>query len=540
MAAVASEILKQRVRRPSYLKKLRHAEDLIDLFPHGSYIGWSGFTGVGYPKKIPTALADHVEKNNLQGKLKYNLFVGASSGAETENRWARLNMIERRAPHQVGKEIAKGINNGNIQFFDKHLSMFPVDLMYGFYTKHKENNRLDVAIVEASAITEDGGIIPGASVGASPEIIQMADKIIIEVNTAAPSFEGLHDITMTDLPPRRKPYLIMSPEDRIGTPHIPVDPERVVAIVESDYVSDSHCLSFVELMLLVFHSSSVTLYLMLKSYSYSDSQPDQTTANAPEDETSRAIASNLIEFLQHEVDHGRLPVNLLPIQSGIGNIANAVIGGLSGGQANFKNLKVWTEVLQDTFLDLFDSGRLDFATSTSIRFSPEGFKRFYDGWENYHSKLLLRSQQVSNSPEIIRRLGVIGMNTPVEVDIYAHANSTCVMGSRMLNGLGGSADFLRSAKYSIMHTPSTRPTKTDPTGLSCIVPMCTHIDQTEHDLDVVVTEQVSLSEHISARRRLIQISGIGRRSRPLATRKSESHHREVLTSRLQAYTAGLL
>jgi hypothetical protein len=82
-------------------------------------------------RKIPTALADHVEKNNLQGQLKYNLFVGASSGAETENRWARLNMIERRSPHQVGKEIAKGINNGNIKFFDKHLSMFPVDLMYG-------------------------------------------------------------------------------------------------------------------------------------------------------------------------------------------------------------------------------------------------------------------------------------------------------------------------------------------------------------------------------------------------------------------------
>ena len=85
------------------------------------------------------------------------------------------------------------------------------------------------------------------------------------------------------------------------------------------------------------------------------------------------------------------------------------------------------------------------------------------------------------------------MNTPVEVDIYAHANSTCVMGSRMLNGLGGSADFLRSAKYSIMHTPSTRPTKTDPRGVSCIVPMCTHVDQTEHDLDVIVTEIVSFS-----------------------------------------------
>ncbi|TIA60908.1 hypothetical protein D6C83_03174, partial [Aureobasidium pullulans] len=278
------------------------------------------------------------------------------------------------------------------------------------------------------------------------------DKFNTEVNTAAPSFEGLHDITMTDLPPRRKPYLIMAPEDRIGTPHIPIDPERVVAIIESDY-------------------------------------PDQTQPNAPEDDTSRAIASNLIEFLKYEVSKGRLPENLLPLQSGIGNIANAVIGGLASGGANFKNLKVWTEVLQDSFLDLFDSGNLDFATATSIRFSPDGFKRFYDNWENYYPKLLLRSQAVSNSPEVIRRLGVIGMNTPVEVDIYAHANSTCVLGSRMLNGLGGSADFLRSAKYSIMHTPSTRPSKTDPTGVSCIVPMCTHVDQTEHDLDVVVTEQ---------------------------------------------------
>lgn len=79
---------------------------------------------------MPTFLADHVEKNNLQGQIKYDLFVGASSGAETENRWAGLDMINRRAPHQVGKAIAKGINEGRINFFDKHLSMFPSDLVY--------------------------------------------------------------------------------------------------------------------------------------------------------------------------------------------------------------------------------------------------------------------------------------------------------------------------------------------------------------------------------------------------------------------------
>ncbi|SMR59076.1 unnamed protein product [Zymoseptoria tritici ST99CH_1E4] len=479
-------MLKSRVRRPSYLNKLAQPEDLLHHFPNNAYVGWSGFTGVGYPKRIPTALAEHVEKNNLQGKLKYNLFVGASSGAETENRWARNNMIERRAPHQVGKEIAKGINNGNINFFDKHLSMFPSDLVYGFYTKHKANNSLDVAVVEASCITECGGVIPGASVGASPEIIQMADKIIIEVNTSIPSFEGLHDITFTDVPPHRKPYLITRPEDRIGTPHIPIDPEKVIAIVESNL-------------------------------------PDQTTPNTPADADSKAIASHLIDFLQHEVTHGRLPPNLLPLQSGIGNIANAVVGGLSGGDANFKNLKVWTEVLQDTFLDLFDSGNLDFATATSIRFSPEGFDRFFENWSQYTPKLLLRSQAVSNSPEIIRRLGVIAMNTPVEVDIYAHANSTCVDGSRMLNGLGGSADFLRSAKYSIMHTPSTRPTKGDPTGISCIVPMCTHVDQTEHDLDVVVTEQG-----------LADVRGMSPRERAREIIKMCSHpeYRDILTGYL--------
>jgi acetyl-CoA hydrolase len=304
-------------------------------------------------------------------------------------------------------------------------------------------------VVEATEIKEDGSIVPGASVGATPELLQLADKIIIEVNTSLPNFDGQHDITMTDLPPRRKPYLITSVEDRMGTNSIPIDPEKVVGIIESDY-------------------------------------QDQTTDNAPADEKSQMIAGHLIEFFEHEVKHGRLPPNLLPLQSGIGNIANAVIGGLDN--SNFRNLKVWTEVIQDTFLDLFDSGRLDFASATSVRFSPAGFDRFYKNWESYHNKLLLRSQQVSNSPEIIRRLGVIGMNTPVEVDIYAHANSTCVNGSRMLNGLGGSADFLRSSKYSIMHTPSTRPSKTDPNGVSCIVPMCTHVDQTEHDLDIVVTE----------------------------------------------------
>lgn len=202
---------------------------------------------------------------------------------------------------------------------------------------------------------------------------------------------------------------------------------------------------------------------------------------------SRAIANHLVEFFEQEVKAGRLPENLHPLQSGIGNIGNAVVEGLAASK--FTNLNVWTEVLQDGFLDFLESGKIDAAIATSIRLTPTGFERFFNNWDEFSKRIILRSQSISNHPEIIRRLGVIALNTPVEVDIYGHANSTNVNGSRMLHGLGGSADFLRNAKLSIMHTPSCRKTKTDPYGLSTIVPMVTHVDQTEHDLDVVVTEQ---------------------------------------------------
>ncbi|KAH3901803.1 Acetyl-CoA hydrolase [Saccharomycodes ludwigii] len=445
-----SQLLKQRVRYAPYLKKLKQPEELVPLFKDGQYIGWSGFTGVGAPKVIPDAIADHVEKNNLQGKLQFNLFVGASAGPE-ESRWATNSMIRKRAPHQVGKPISAAINDGRTLFFDKHLSMFPQDLTYGFYTKDRNDGKiLDYSIIEATAIKEDGSIVPGPSVGGSPEFISVSDKVIIELNTATPSFEGLHDIDMPVNPPFRKPYPYTSPSDKSGLDSIPVDPERVIAIVESTV-------------------------------------KDKVPPNTPSDAKSRAIAGHLVEFFEDEVKHGRLPENLHPLQSGIGNIANAVIEGLTG--ASFKHLTVWTEVLQDSFLDLFENGSLDYATSTSIRLTEKGFEKFFNNWDDYSKKLCLRSQVVSNNPEIIRRLGVIAMNTPVEFDIYAHANSTNVSGSKMLHGIGGSADFLRNAKLSIMHAPSARPTKTDPTGISTVVPFASHVDQTEHDLDVLVTEQ---------------------------------------------------
>jgi acetyl-CoA hydrolase len=441
--------LAERIRRKSLLSRVMSAEETIPFFKDGMDLGWSGFTPVGYPKVVPLALADHVEKNNLQGKMRFNLFIGASIGAEVEDRWASLQMTDKRWPYQTGKVVQKQVNDGTVRMGDKHLSLYAQDLAYGFYTKQRGGG-FDLGLIEASGIAEDGSIILAGSIGVAPEVIQNSDKLIIEINTAIPSFEGLHDIVMSERPPYKRPYLVTRVDDRVGTLTVPCDPDKIIAIVESRMT-------------------------------------DRGRPLAPPDEVSEQIAANILDFFQFEVKSGRLPKNLLPLQSGVGNIANAVVGGLAQGP--FSNVNVWTEVLQDTMLDFFDSGKLDFASSTSLSLSEPGFKRLYADWEKYTSRIVLRPIQYSNHPEPIRRLGVIAMNTPAEFDIYGHANSTLVNGSRMINGIGGSGDFLRNAYLSIMHTPSTRASKTDPTGISCVVPFATHVDHTEHDLDVLVTEQ---------------------------------------------------
>lgn len=441
-----SGTFKERCKYAPYLSKVCDPADTVKYFKNNDYIGWSGFTPVGDPKVVPIAVAEHVEKNHLQGKLAFNLFAGASMGAHNEDRWAENNMILTRWPYQNSGPLRKGMNSGTVKFGDKHLSQFPQDLYWGFFTL-KRGGGIDTAVIEATDILPDGSIILSGAVGAAPELCAVADRIIVELNTAIPSFKGCHDIVEPWKPPGT-PFNICNVQDRIGSISMKVDPNKVVAIVESKAIF-----------------------------------PGRPVKGA--DAESKAIARNIVEFLQNEVKHGRMPENLYPLQSGVGNIANAVVDGLN--DSPFGDLTVYTEVLQEAMLPMFDSGKLKFSSSTSMTLSK--WDKLYDNFDFYKDKIVLRNQQISNSPEIIRRLGVIAMNTPVEVDFYGHANSTHAGGTRMVNGLGGSGDFERNGYISIMHCPSARKTKKDKTGISCIIPMCSHIDHTEHDLDVLVTEQ---------------------------------------------------
>jgi len=211
--------------------------------------------------------------------------------------------------------------------------------------------------------------------------------------------------------------------------------------------------------------------------------PDRNSKFAEPDEMSKSIAAQIIDFFSHEVKMGRLPKNLLPLQSGVGNVANAVLAGLQDGP--FDNLTGFTEVLQDGMLDLILSGKMLSASATALSFSPDALDRFNENIDFLRSKIILRPQEITNNPELIRRLGIIGMNAMIEADIYGNVNSTHIMGTKMMNGIGGSGDFARNSYLSFFVSPSVAKGG----AISCIVPMVSHHDHTEHDVMVLVTEQ---------------------------------------------------
>jgi succinyl-CoA:acetate CoA-transferase len=422
-------------------KKLRvkivAAEEAARLVKAGMTLGCSGFTPSGYPKAVAAALA---RRAGAEGPIPVTLWAGASTGPELDGELCRARCVARRYPYQTDDALREGINAGEIQFADIHLSHCARNIRYGFFGK------IDIAVIEALRITEEGGIVPTSSVGNSNVFVERAEKVIVEINTVQPrGLDGIHDIYSPENPPRGKPIPIARVQDRIGTTYIPCPPEKIAAIVPSR-VKDSQ------------------------------------RPLAPVDGAGRKMASNLLDFLSVEVRAGRLPKKLLPLQSGVGNVANAVLAGLSAWPED--GLTVYTEVLQDSVFELLDSGKIAFASGTSLTPSPGGAAKYYPRMDEFKDRIVLRPQEISNSGEVVRRLGVIAMNTAVEVDIYGHVNSTMAGGTRMLNGIGGSGDFARNACLTVFLCPSV----SGGGKISKVVPFCSHVDHTEHDVDIIVTE----------------------------------------------------
>ena len=426
-----------RVRNKALQAKIVTAEEAAAFFKPDMNVACSGFTASAYPKAVPLALAERMKKE----PFTVNIWTGASTGPELDDALAQVHGIKGRLPYQTDTALRKEINDGSVNYQDLHLSESAQLSRCGYLGK------IDVALVEACAITEEGNIIPTTSMGNAASYVQSADVVIVEVNTTQPlDLEGMHDVYIPMDPPNRQPIPIVKADDRVGTTYIPCTPEKIKYIVPCDI-------------------------------------KDHTRDLSPIDENSKKMAAFTLEFLNAEIKAGRMPKNLLPLQSGVGNVANAVLAGFV--DSDMTDLTVYTEVIQDAMLDLIDAGKLKIASGTAFSPSPAGMERFYKDVAKYKKYLLLRPEEVSNSPEVVHRLGVIAMNTAIEVDIYGHVNSTHITGTKMMNGIGGSGDFARNAYLTIFYTPSVAKNG----AISSVVPMCSHIDHTEHDVDVIITEQ---------------------------------------------------
>jgi acetyl-CoA hydrolase/succinyl-CoA:acetate CoA-transferase len=428
-------MLKERIRFRALQDKVTDPTTAAKHIHDGTNLFISGFTA-GYPKLIPLELARRAATGE---QFKVNLFAGASTGDEVDGIMAEAGVIGWRRPYMSSRSMRKKINENKIFFKDDHLSRLSEQVRAGNWGK------ADVAVVEAAAITEKGHLIPTMSVGNTPTYVLKAEKIIIEISSDPMEIEGIHDIFIPEDPPYRMPIPIYRTADRIGKPFIEMDPNRVVAILFSQ--EEDSCPIF--------------------------SEPD---------DVSRRIADHILDFVDHEIRQDRMSPKL-PWQSGVGDVANAVLGGFMEN-STFREIEIFSEVLQDSILDLIDLGIVRSASGSALTLSHKGRKRFFNEIYRYKEKIVLRPVEISNSPEVIRRLGVISVNTAIEVDIYGHVNSTHVMGSQMMNGIGGSGDYLRAGALTFIVTPSTAKEG----KISAIVPMVSHVDHNEHSVDVVVTE----------------------------------------------------
>lgn len=422
------------------------AAEAAAMIKNGENLGLSGFTPAGTAKAVTRELAKIAKAEHEAGReFKVGILTGASTGQSTDGVLAEERAIKYRAPYTTNPEFRKRVNLGEIAYNDIHLSQMAQELRYGFM------GEIDWAILEVCDIEEGESTCKAyltAAGGIAPTVARMAKKVILELNSFhSPEAKHLHDVYEPLDPPLRQPIPIVKVSDRIGTPYVEIDAKKIVGVVECNL-------------------------------------PDEARAFKDSDPITDQIGHNVAQFLVNDMKRGIIPSTFLPLQSGVGSTANAILGAL-GHEKSVPDFNVYTEVMQDSVVNMMLEGRVKDASSCSLTVSNECLMQVYDNINYFKKHVTLRPSEISNSPEVIRRLGVIAINTAIEVDIYGNANSTHISGTKMMNGIGGSGDFERNAYISIFTCPSTAKNGM----ISSIVPFVSHQDHSEHDVNIIVTEQ---------------------------------------------------
>ncbi len=415
------------------------AQEAAALIEHDECVALSGFTPAGTPKAVPSALAARARAEHAAGRpFRIQLITGANTSSFADNALAEAGAISRRMPFQSSPELRAGINGGEVAYMDLHLSQVAEMMRRGLIP------RVHTLILEATALTDDGEITLSTAVGNTPTFCRLAERIIVELNTYhKPELAELHDLY--ELQTSQALYLD-SPRARIGTRTIKVHPQRIVGVVHTHH-------------------------------------PDYIPPFKAGTDLTARMGEQVTRFLEAEILAGRIPAEGLPLQSGIGNIADAVLGAI-GKSAIIPPFSMYSEVAQDSVISLMRQGRCLFASCCSLTVSDEVLKGIYEDWDFFRDKLVLRPIEITNNRAIVQAMGLIAINTALEVDIYGNVNSTHVAGSKVMNGIGGSGDFSRTATLNIFCCPSTAKGE----NISSIVPMVTHVDHTEHEVHVIVTE----------------------------------------------------
>ena len=422
------------------------AAEAAALIKNGDNLALSGFTPAGVAKAVTKELAKIATAEHEAGReFKVGIFTGASTGQSTDGDLAVAQAIKYRAPYTTNPDFRKHVNMGEIPYNDLHLSHMAQELRYGFY------GDVNWAILEVCDIEEGDDVCKAyltAAGGISPTAARLAKHVILELNSFHnPNAKFIHDVYEPLDPPYRKAIPIEHVSDRIGKPYVEIDPKKIVGVVECNI-------------------------------------PDEARAFTDSNPVTDRIGYLTAEFLVDEMHKGRIPKEFLPLQSGVGSTANAILGAL-GQDKHVPDFNIYTEVIQNSVIGMMLEGRVKDASACSLTVSNECLMQVYDNMDHFRNHLTLRQSEISNSPELIRRLGVIAINTAIECDIYGNANSTHISGTKMMNGIGGSGDFIRNAYLSIFTCPSTAKG-----GLiSSIVPFVSHQDSSEHDVNIIVTEQ---------------------------------------------------
>lgn len=422
--------MESRIRSAGLRSLVKQAAEASEVIKNGMTVAVGGYTSCGYPKAVIRALA---ERANSGEQLRLSVVSGSNNGV-VDTILAEASIVARRAPMIESKIIAGQINKGSVSYCEQQMNKMPHLL------RAEAFGHIDVAVVEAVAVNSDGSFVPSSSVGFVPLLVQLADKVIIEVNAAMPGqLEGMHDIYMPD----GGPIPIVSAGQRIGAASVPCDIRKISAIVMSD-------------------------------------EPDEVTALAPVKPEQAAIADNLFNFLELEMKRRGIK-QLPPVQTGFGNLAAEIVNAL--GRSNFSDISFFGGVAQEANIKLAASGKAKAVSCGSVKMSSE-VKRLIEENEDVRRRVVIRNGEITNNSEVIARLAPITLTSGIEMDIYGNVNSSHISGSKIVNGLGGGANFAANAGLSVMMIVSTGKGG----AISTIVPMVSHQDISEHDIDVVVTE----------------------------------------------------